>query len=89
MKKKTQQKTIAGAWGAFFASQRIEDPKILHASGWRLPVDIAKDLCTHQNAARQLCMREAENGTLDSKKFKIKTKTGTKTVVFYRPKNYA
>lgn len=77
---------LDSAWGAFFDSQKLDDPKKLRAEGWRFPQEIAETLGTTVNAARTLCARHAEAGKLEHKKFRLPTGHGVREAWLYRPK---
>jgi hypothetical protein len=77
---------LDAAWGAFFDSQKLDDPKKLRAEGWRTPQEIAETLGTTINAARTLCSRNAESGKFEQKKTRLPTNHGARAAWVYRPK---
>ena len=86
MKRKAAAKpNLDAAWDAFFATQKIDDPATLRATGWRPPEDLASRLKMNINAARMTCMRGVETGKFESKKFRVPTGRGIREVTFYRP----
>ena len=84
-RKATAKPNLDAAWDAFFASQKLDDPKKLRAAGWRMPEDLAAPLGLNINAARQTCIRAVESRAFESKKFRIVSKRGLREVTFYRP----
>lgn len=77
---------LDAAWGAFFDSQKLDDPEKLRAEGWRSPQEIAETIGTTTNAARTLCSRSAEAGRFEQKKVRISTNHGAREAWLYRPK---
>lgn len=77
---------LDSAWSEFYNSQKLDDPKKLHAEGWRTPHEIAEEIHTTLQACRSMCARNVSSGKFEQKKARALTSWGVRDTWHYRPK---
>jgi len=77
---------VEKAWGAFFETVALVDPKQLKKEGWMTNLEIAEQSGLLGNSGRQIADNAVRKGIFEKKAVKIMLNGRRQKVNFYRPK---